>query len=70
MNPRQEKALLRLFRAGPEGFAGGLSATNYMSITGAKIATTTRDLNDLVKKNILKKTGELKSTRYFLNIRI
>lgn len=70
INPRQEKALLRMFRVGPEGFSGGLSAKNYMSITGAKIATTTRDLNDLVKKNILKRTGELKSTRYFLNIDI
>ena len=68
MNPRQEKAVLRLFRAGPEGFLGGLSAKNYMSITGATSATTTRDLNALVKKNILKRTGELKSTRYFLNI--
>ncbi|HEO1499364.1 TPA: Fic family protein, partial [Legionella pneumophila] len=49
-------------------FVGGLSAKNYMSITGATIATTTRDLNDLVKKNILKRTGELKATRYFLNL--
>lgn len=70
INPRQEKALLRLFRAGQEGFVGGLSAKNYMSITGAKIATTTRDLHDLVKKNILKRTGELKVTRYFLNLDI
>jgi Fic family protein len=70
INSRQEMALLRLFRAGPDGFSGGLSAKNYMSITGAKIATTTRDLNDLVKKNILKRTGELKATRYFLNISI
>lgn len=68
INSRQEKVLLRLFHAGPEGFAGGLSAKNYMSITGAPIATTTRDLNDLVKKNILKRTGELKATRYFLNL--
>ncbi|HAT1976585.1 TPA: Fic family protein [Legionella pneumophila] len=68
INPRQEKVLLRLFHAGPEGFGGGLSAKNYMSITGATIATTTRDLNDLVKKNILKRTGELKATRYFLNL--
>jgi Fic family protein len=68
INPRQEKVLLRLFHAGPEGFVGGLSAKNYMSITGATIATTTRDLNDLVKKNILKRTGELKATRYFLNV--
>ena len=68
INPRQEKVLLRLFQAGPDGFVGGLSAKNYMSITGAPIATTTRDLNDLVKKNILKRTGELKATRYFLNL--
>lgn len=68
INPRQEKVLLRLFQAGPDGFLGGLSAKNYMSITGAPIATTTRDLNDLVKKNILKRTGELKATRYFLNL--
>lgn len=59
--------MLRLFREGPDGFVGGLSAKNYMSITGAKIATTTRDLNDLVKKNILKRTGERKATRYFIN---
>ena len=29
LNPRQEKALLRLFRAEPDGFEGGLSADNY-----------------------------------------
>ncbi len=68
INSRQEKVLLKLFHAGPDGFLGGLSAKNYMSITGAPIATTTRDLNDLVKKNILKRTGELKATRYFLNL--
>ncbi len=70
VNERQEKVLLRLFRSGPEGFAGGLSAKNYMSITGAKIATTTRDLRDLVESNLLTKTGERKSTRYYLKINI
>lgn len=68
INPRQEKAILRIFSAGIEGFIGGLSAKNYMSITGAKVATTTRDLNDLVKKDILKRTGAFKATRYFLNL--
>lgn len=66
MNERQKKSLLRLFRAGPDGFVGGLSAKNYMSITGATIATTTRDLRDLVEKELLRKTGERKSTRYHL----
>lgn len=68
VNERQEKILLRLCRAGPDGFVGGLSAKNYMSITGTTIATTTRDLRDLVDKNLLIKTGERKSTRYYLKI--
>lgn len=66
LNPRQEKALQRLFREGPQGFAGGLSAGNYAAITGAPTATTTRDLADLVSKGALHRTGERKSTRYWL----
>ena len=46
LNARQEKAVLRMFTAGPEGFTGGLSAGNYRSITGAAPATATRDLSD------------------------
>ncbi len=68
MNPRQEKAILRMFEAGVGGFKGGLSAKNYMTITDAPSTTATRDLNDLVNKGILTKTGSLKSTRYWLNI--
>ncbi len=66
LNARQEKVILRLFKEGPDGFTGGLSAANYMAITGAKTATTTRDLNDLIKKGALEKRGERKATRYFL----
>src|SRR5918996_2443508 len=68
LNERQEKALARIFREGPEGFKGGLSAENYISITGAARATATRDLQDLVDKGVLIRTGALKSTRYHLNI--
>src|SRR5690606_14188131 len=68
LNERQEKLLARMFREGPEGFTGGLSVKNYLANTGASRATATRDLQDLVEKNILTRTGELKSTRYFLNI--
>src|SRR6266849_2543665 len=53
LNPRQEKALLRMLREGPEGFKGGLSAGNYVSITGASAATATRDLTDLLNKGVL-----------------
>ena len=66
LNARQEKALLRLFAAGPEGFRGGLSAANYMAITGAPSATATRDLTALVDMEALTRTGERKSTRYYL----
>jgi Fic family protein len=34
LNDRQEKALLRMFREGPEGFRGGLTAGKYSTITG------------------------------------
>jgi Fic family protein len=68
LNARQEKALLRMFAAGPDGFLGGLSAANYMRMTGAPPATTTRDLAALVASGALVRTGENKATRYRLNI--
>jgi Fic family protein len=68
LNPRQEKALARMFREGIDGFKGGLSAENYISITRASRATATRDLQDLVAKGALVRTGELRHTRYHLNI--
>lgn len=54
LNPRQEKALLRMFREGPNGFKGGLSATNYIRLTGATTASTTRDLRNLVDMDALR----------------
>ncbi len=68
LNSRQEKVIHRMFREGIDGFEGGLSAENYISITGATRATATRDLGDLVSKNALSKTGQFKHTRYYLNL--
>jgi Fic family protein len=68
LNERQEKAVARMFREGIDGFKGGLSAENYISITGAHRATATRDLQDLVAKGALTRTGELRHTRYHLNL--
>ncbi|MCQ8185812.1 Fic family protein [Parvularcula maris] len=68
LNPRQEKVLLRMFAEGPSGFKGGLSAKNYITITGTTTATTTRDLSDLVQKGALRREGERKATRYYLNL--
>lgn len=68
LNERQEKVLLRMFSEGISGFKGGLSADNYISISKTSRATATRDLADLVQKGALIKTGELRHTRYWLNI--
>ncbi len=68
LNSRQEKALLRMLREGPDGFKGGLSAGNYAAITGASPATTTRDLADLVEKGALLREGERRHARYHLAI--
>ena len=68
LNPRQDKALRRLFRAEPEGFEGGLSADNYRRITGAPASTATRDLTDMVAKGALRRTGMRRYTRYYLDL--
>lgn len=67
LNERQEKAIARMTREGPDGFKGGLSAEKYISITGTSRATATRDLQDLAEKEALVRTGSLKSTRYHLS---
>lgn len=66
INQRQTKVLLRMFREGPDGFRGGLSAGNYRTITGASAATATRDLADLVENGALVRSGERKHARYAL----
>lgn len=68
LNPRQMKVLLRMFAEGLEGFEGGLSAEKYIAIAKTSRPTATRDLTDLVEKGALVKTGELRYTRYWLNI--
>ena len=68
LNERQEKALVRMFREGPEGFRGGLTAGKYSTITGASPATTTRDLADLVAKGALVREGERRHARYRLSV--
>jgi len=67
-NERQEKVIARMMHEGPSGFKGGLSAENYIRLTGTSQATATRDLQDLVKKKALVRTGILMSTRYHLCI--
>lgn len=70
LNERQEKVIARMFREGIDGFKGGLSAENYISISKASRATATRDLQELVEKGALTRTGALRHTRYHLNVAV
>lgn len=68
LNERQTKVLLRIFREGPDGFLGGLSAEKYIGMAKTSRATTTRDLAELVAVKALIKTGTGKGTRYHLKL--
>lgn len=67
LNERQAKVVARMFKEGIDGFKGGLSAENYITIAGTSRATATRDLQDLIEKQALCKTGALRHTRYHLS---
>src|SRR3954462_1131553 len=56
LNERQAKVVARIFREGIDGFKGGLSAENYITITKTSRATATRDLQDLVARNAFTKS--------------
>ncbi len=68
LNARQERVLIRVLREGPDGFEGGLSAGNYVSIARTSPATARRDLGDLVRKGALTRTGERRHVRYHTTI--
>ncbi|HEX9198653.1 MAG TPA: hypothetical protein VF865_03785, partial [Acidobacteriaceae bacterium] len=54
--------------AGPGGFEGGMSTRKYSHMTGASRATASRELVDLAQKGLLRVTGRLKGTRYFVTV--
>ena len=66
LSPAQRKALGRLFDAGPDGFAGGLSTEKYVNLTGVSRATAWRELSDLAGRGLLQRTGQGRGTRYRL----
>ncbi|MBC8206408.1 MAG: Fic family protein [Kiritimatiellales bacterium] len=67
LNDRQLKVLQRMLKEGPEGFLGGLSAKKYIAIAKTSKPTATRDLQDLVGKQILIPSGGGRSTHYQIN---
>lgn len=70
MNTRQKKALGKLLEVGEDGFTGGLTAKKYLGMVKASRATGTRDLTDLVEKNVLTLEGERRTAKYDLNWRL
>lgn len=68
LNERQLKAILKMLDQGIDRFEGGISAKKYISITKTSKATATRDLQDLVEKNILKSLGAGRSVKYELKM--
>lgn len=68
LNERQGAVLLRVLQEGPEGFKGGLSAGNYVSIAKTSPATATRDLMGLVAEGAFHRTGARRHARYHLTI--
>ncbi len=70
LTERQLKVIKRMLEEGPKGFDGGINASKYSSLTKVAKATATRDLQDLLQKNILMPfgTGGGRSTSYQLNL--
>ena len=65
LNERQHKVVSRMFRAGPEGFIGGMSTGKYMKIADCSKATATRDLTRLLEIGAFYRLeGKGRNTRY------
>lgn len=67
LNPRQLKVIKRVMRDGEDEFEGGLNVRKYIAITRTSKPTATRDLQDLVAKNLVLPVGKARSTRYEIN---
>lgn len=63
---RQRQALNRMLEAGPGRFEGGMTARKYAALTKTSGPTATRELVDLVQKDLLVPRGEGRSRRYEL----
>lgn len=68
INERQKKAINKMFNQGVAGFEGGMTAKKYMSINRTTKSTATRDLQELLDKNIFVQKGAGRSTSYDLNL--
>lgn len=67
LTPTQTKAINKLYDAGPEGFAGGMSTEKYVNLCGVSRATAYRELTALCEMRVLVQTGVGRGTRYKLD---
>ena len=68
LNERQRKAINKMFNQGASGFEGAMTAKKYISINKTSKSTATRDLQELVDKNIFVRKGGGRSISYDLNL--
>ena len=69
LSERQHKAITKIFSSGPEGFiTNGISNAQYRTMTKCSLATATRDLKDLIEKEVLYFVGSGKrNIRYLIS---
>lgn len=68
LNKRQQKVIKRMLDAGHEGFAGGMTAKKYISLTKTSKATATRDLQLLYEIGVFVKEGGGRNIHYQLKL--
>ncbi len=68
LNERQLNVVRRMLKEGPSGFVGGMTAKKYTVIAKTTKPTATRDLQDLVTKEVFIPLGGGRSTHYQVNI--
>jgi len=68
VDTKQLKAIHNMLGNEQVEFEEGMNARKYQSITKVSKATATRDLADMVKKNILITIGAGWSTNYQINL--
>ena len=67
LNERQAKLVSRVFAEGRKGFEGGITTKKYEAITRCPNRTASRDLSDLVVKEVIRQLpGGGRTTRYEL----
>ena len=68
LNERQHKVIGKMLELEEGEFTGGINARKYQSITKSSKATATRDLQDLVAKELITASGAGRSIGYQVNL--